>query len=138
LTPPEVGASELVPDNWARLVEQLGLLGMVYNIASNCQLVAVEGDTLRFVLDEGNASLFNDGHSDKIRLALENYFDRPLSVAIEVGSPPGETPAMQRARAARERQAEAVAEIERDQRLQQLLAQFDGKLDPGSIAPMDS
>ena len=138
LSPAAGGVGELVPDNWSRLVEQLGLLGMVYSIASNCQLIAVDGDTLRFVLDEGNASLFNDSHGDKIRLALENYFERPLSVAREVGSPPGETPAMQRDRATRERQAEAVAEIERDQRVQQLLARFDGKLDPGSSAPMDS
>jgi DNA polymerase-3 subunit gamma/tau len=130
--------SSLAPDDWPLLLEQLGLLGMVYSIASNCQLLAVDGDRLSFVLDEGNASLFNDGHSDKIRLALQNYFDRSLSVSIEVGTPPGETPAMQRARADRERQAEAVAEIECDERLQQLLARFDGELDPGSIAPMDS
>jgi DNA polymerase-3 subunit gamma/tau len=131
-------ASDIAPHKWPQLLDRLGLLGMVYNIASNCQLLAVDGDSLSFVLDEGNASLFNDGHRDKIRLALQNYFDRPLSVAIEVGTPPGETPAMLRARAARERQAEAVAEIERDERLQQLLARFDGELDLGSIAPMDS
>lgn len=128
----------LTVEGWPQLLEQLGLLGMVYSIASNCQLLQVEGDKLSFVLDEGNASLFNAGHSDKIRLALQNYFDRPIAVTIEVGVPPGETPAMQRARAARERQAEAVEEIEGDERLQQLLARFDGELDPGSIAPMDS
>ena len=132
------GTAVLAPERWPQLLEQLGLLGMVYNIASNCELVAVDGDSLSFVLDEGNASLFNEGHSDRIRLALQNYLHRPLSVWIEVGTPPGEPPAMQHARAARERQAEAVAEIERDERLQQLLARFDGELDPGSIAPMDS
>ena len=130
--------AEPEPENWPGLLEQLGLLGMVYSIASNCELVSVQGQELRFVLDENNASLFNPGHSDKIRLALQNYFDRELSVSIDVGAPPGETPAMQQARAARERQQAAVAEIEADQRLQALIARFDGELDRASIAPMDS
>ena len=136
--PPVGEVIELTPGAWPNLLEALGLLGMVYSIASNCQLVAVDGTALHFVLDESNASLFNTGHSDKIRLALQNYFDRELSVTIDVGQPPGETPAMRTARAARERQAEAVAEIEGDQRLQALMARFDGELDPASIAPMES
>ena len=51
---------------------------------------------------------------------------------------PGETPAMVAARAARERQALAVAEIDSDERLQALLTRFDGELDRASIAPTDS
>lgn len=130
--------AQLREDNWAQLLDKLGLLGMVLSIASNCQLVEVQGTALKFILDEGNASLFNSGHSDKIRLALQNYFNRELSVSIEVGVPPGETPAMRHARAVRERQQEAVAEIEADQQLHSLITRFDGELDRSSIAPMDS
>ena len=125
------------PDNWCQLLPQLGLLGMVQNIASNMQLVSASNGQLDFVLDADNASLFNDGHSDKIRLALQNYFDRELSVSISVGTPPGETPAMRQARAASERQQQAVTEIENDERLQALIAHFDGELDRASIAPLD-
>ena len=137
---PKDGASAVAlnPADWPRLLENLGLLGMVYNIASNCELIQADGPSLHFVLDVGNASLFNASHRDKIRLALQNYFERELSVSIEVGQPRGETPAMQTVRAARERQAEAVAEIESDRELQSLIARFDGELDPASIAPMDS
>lgn len=128
---------DLAPAVWPALLDKLGLLGMVYNIAANCELVAVDGSALTFVLDADNASLFNDDHSDKIRMALQNYFDRELSVSISVGVPQGETPAMRKARAASERQAQAVAEIESDSRLQALIARFDGELDPASIAPLD-
>ncbi|TDG13742.1 DNA polymerase III subunit gamma/tau [Seongchinamella unica] len=127
----------VTPENWCELLPQLGLLGMVQNIASNMQLLTVTGDTLEFVLDADNASLFNDGHRDKIRLALQNYFDCELSVSISVATPPGETPAMRQARARNERQQRAVAEIENDPRLQALLANFDGELDITSIAPLD-
>ncbi|RLQ22918.1 DNA polymerase III subunit gamma/tau [Seongchinamella sediminis] len=140
---PQTGAEEgasitgATPENWCQLLPRLGLLGMVQNIASNMQLLEVNGDRLEFVLDADNASLFNDGHRDKIRLALQNYFERELSVVISVGTPPGETPAMRQARARNERQQRAVAEIESDPRLRALIANFDGELDPASIAPLD-
>ena len=125
------------PENWGQLLPQLGLVGMVQNIASNMALVSCVDDKLEFVLDADNASLFNDGHRDKIRLALQNYFDRELSVSISVGALVTETPAMCLARAAQERQLRAVAEIESDPRLQTLITNFDGELDRASIAPLD-
>jgi DNA polymerase-3 subunit gamma/tau len=82
--------------------------------------------------------LFNEGHRDKIRLALENYFGEPLEVSIDTGEPDLETPAMRQQRLAVERHREAVSEIENDPQLQQLIARFDGELDPASIMPTDS
>ena len=145
--PPEVPEStskvtgvilEPSPENWPQLLSQLGLLGMVQSIASNMQLIEAAAGQLEFVLDTDNASLFNDGHRDKIRLALQNYLDRELSVSITVGEPPGETPAMIQAKAASERQKQAVEAIESDPRLQALITKFDGQLDRASIAPLDS
>jgi DNA polymerase-3 subunit gamma/tau len=128
----------LTPDNWPCLLERLGLLGIVYNIASHCELRQRSRNHLYFVLDAANSSLFNDGHGEKIRLALENYFEQPLQVSIEPGEPEQETPAMRQQRRAAERQREAVAEIESDPQLQQLIARFDGELDLASIVPTDS
>ena len=82
--------------------------------------------------------LFNPGHAERIRLALQNYFDTPVSVSIEPGRPTGETPAMRLAREREERQREAEAAIESDVRVQQLIQRFDGELDRGSITPLDS
>jgi DNA polymerase-3 subunit gamma/tau len=132
-----VPLAELATDNWPHLLEHLGLLGIVYNIASHCELRSRSANQLEFVLDEANASLFNDGHSEKIRLALENYFGQPLQLSITAGKPGSETPAKRQERLARERQLEAVAEIEGDPLLQQLITRFDGELDRASIAPTD-
>jgi len=127
----------LQPDSWPALLEQLGLAGIVYNIAAHCVLAHRDDRALSFVLDPGNASLFNDGHAEKIRLALENFFGVSLSVTITPGELPGETPAMRRDRQARERQRAAVDAIEGDAQLQSLIAQFDGELDRSSILPTD-
>jgi DNA polymerase-3 subunit gamma/tau len=133
-----MGSSALSPEGWPVLLDQLGLVGIVHNIAAHCELRARQGDALEFILDEAHSSLFNDSHADKIRLALENYFDAKLSVSIVPGQVLAETPAGRAERLRQERQSEAVAEIEADTQLQALIARFDGELDRASITPLDS
>jgi len=123
---------------WPDLLARLGLAGMVLSIASHCALEQQQGSEFRFVLDDNQLGLFNPGHAERIRLALQNYFDTPVSVSIEPGRPTGETPAMRLAREREERQREAEAAIESDVRVQQLIQRFDGELDRGSITPLDS
>ncbi len=124
-------------ENWFELLDLLGLAGIVYNIASHCELHNRAGNALQFVLDEAHAALFNAGHSDKLRLALENYFGHSISVSVVPGPLQGETPAMRTARLAARRQAEAVVSIEGDPQLQALINRFDGELDRSSIHPTD-
>lgn len=128
---------DLAPDTWCHLLELLGLGGIVYNIASHCELRSRDGDNLEFILDADNASLFNDSHCDKMRMALDNYFGRSLSVNLTQGAVQRETPAMRTARLAGERQQEAIVAIEGDTQLQALIARFDGELDRSSIVPTD-
>lgn len=130
--------AQLRSDNWHVLLENLGLHGIVYNIASHCVLSSCQGTALKFVLDENNATLFNDGHRSKISVVLENYFNTSLSVSVESGEVARETPAMHRQRLMAERQALAVSEIENDSLLLQLIERFDGELDRSTIAPLDS
>jgi DNA polymerase-3 subunit gamma/tau len=134
---PRFALQDFNRENWYQLLNLLGLTGIIYNIAANCELQRRDGFDLHFVLDADNAGLFNDSHSDKLRLALGNYFEHPLSVSIVPGQPSGETPAMRAARQAQLRQAEAVVAIEADPQLQALIARFDGELDHASILPTD-
>jgi DNA polymerase III subunit gamma/tau len=128
---------ELASDNWYQLLELLGLTGIIYNIASHCELQRCEGSSLHFVLDNGHAALFNHSHSDKLGAALGNYLRQPVSVSVTPGEVRTETPAMRLARLALQRQAEAIDAIEGDPHLQALIARFDGRLDRSSILPTD-
>ena len=123
---------------WHRLLEQLGLGGIVYTIAINCVLSSRVGSHLAFVLDQANAALFNKGHVQQIRTALEKHFGCELTVEIQPGEAQDETPALRQARLRRERQQAAVATIEADPLLQELITRFDGELDRSSITPVDS
>lgn len=135
--PAQIELGHLATDNWHRLLDQLGLKGMIHNIASHCELRGREGSALQFVLDQAHSTLLNDSHGGKLQMALENFFDVKVSVTLEPGFVQGETPAMRTARLAEERQAEAVVAIEDDPQVQALINRFDGELDRSSIHPTD-
>ncbi|MEP6390908.1 MAG: DNA polymerase III subunit gamma/tau [Halioglobus sp.] len=128
----------LSPETWADSLQAAGLVGIVYTIASNCELRARDGDELTMILDPDNAALFNDSHITKIRLALENYYGQSLQVSITPGELQRETPAMIELRRKGERQQEAEQSIYSDAMLQQLIDRFDGTVDPASITPTDT
>jgi DNA polymerase-3 subunit gamma/tau len=133
-----ISLADLTQESWHQLLELLGITGIVYNIASHCELQGREGNTLNFVLDSTHAALFNQGHSDKLGSALGNYFGESVSAIVTPGNVCTETPAMRLARLARERQEEAIDAIEGDPQLQSLIARFDGRLDRSSIQPTDA
>ena len=134
---PTFSLDQLNTQSWPMLLNQLGLHGIVYNIASHCELRSCIESTLVFILDENNASLFNDKHRSRIAMVLENYFDTKLSVSVDCGVPLGETPASQKLRLVAQRQCEAVISIESDPVLKQLIERFDGELIHSSIIPLD-
>jgi len=136
--PAERNLAALSADTWPAVLDTLGVTGIVYNIASHCQLLSNSGGEVRLVLDQDNAGLFNAGHVDKIQQALEQFYDCPVSLVIEPGEPCGETPALRRQRLARERQQAAEMAIRDDPHVQSLLSRFDGELDFTSIAPIDN
>ncbi|MBT5198382.1 MAG: DNA polymerase III subunit gamma/tau, partial [Gammaproteobacteria bacterium] len=63
-------------------------------------------------------------------------YGQEIKVSIEVGAPSVETPAQGAEREKQQSLAQAVADIQGDQYVQQLIESFNGKLDPKSIAPL--
>ncbi|MEE4189960.1 MAG: DNA polymerase III subunit gamma/tau [Halieaceae bacterium] len=126
----------LEPARWPDLLDRLGLSGLVYNVASHCELRQVDGDHAWFVLDEGNASLYNAGHGQRIAAALGKYYGREFRVEIEPGSPRYETPAQRAHRLLEERQAQALESIESDPGVKLLLDRFEGSIDRDSVTPI--
>ena len=57
-------------------------------------------------------------------------------MVIEVGETKAETPAQQDARERQEQQAKAVEEIENDKHVQQLVENFNGRIDVDSVSPL--
>ncbi len=126
----------LEPARWPDLLDRLELTGLVYNVASHCELRQVDGDRAWFILDEGNASLYNEAQGQRIAVALGKYFGREYRVEIEPGSPRYETPAQRAQRLLEERQAKALESIESDPGVKLLLERFEGSIDRDSVTPI--
>jgi DNA polymerase-3 subunit gamma/tau len=126
----------LEPARWAELLDKLPLKGIVYNVASHCELRQVDGEKAYMVLDEANASLYSDSQAQRIAAALSDYLGGNIEVILEVGVPRYETPASRARRLLEERRAQAVASIEADPKVQLLLERFEGTLDRESITPI--
>ena len=132
---PEFLAPEFAPSKWSEILEALPLSGVAASLAANCQLFSVDKYQCILKLSEPHTSLWNETYEKRIAAALSDLYNQKVQVSIEVGKIIGETPAEGSERRKREEFEIAVAEMERDESVQQLINNFNGRLDPASIAP---
>jgi DNA polymerase-3 subunit gamma/tau len=129
-------APEFTPANWVEILEALSLSGVTASLAANCELYRTDDQQCVLKLSENHASLWNKTYQGRIEEALGLLYGREIKVSIEVGAPGVETPAQHAAREKQQSLAQAVADIQGDQHVRQLIESFNGKLDPKSIAPL--
>ena len=111
------------------------LRGPARQLAGNCQLVAREGNHLRFILDDRAGSLHTRQLEDRIVHALRQLVGESATLEIERGGA-GDTPARRDERARDERLDAARASLERDPNVQALRERFGAVLQPDSIKPV--
>src|SRR5690606_2403601 len=93
-----IALDRLQPGDWITLFEALELSGVTRSMAAHAVLEAVKGESLHLVLDERNATLFNDEHRKGIEQALAKHFGTELRLQMRVAAVEGETPAAWRRR----------------------------------------
>lgn len=128
--------ASLTPAIWLHRFDDLGFGGVVGSIASHCILQQVEGDKLLLVLDQDNATLFNENHSDRIQAHLSVTLNAPIKLLIEQRAVTSETPAALRKRLQIERKQKALSDMQADPTVQALLQDFGGVLDTESVVPV--
>ena len=127
---------EFTPLNWVEILEALSLSGVAASLAANCQLYSADGQQCVLKLSENHASLWNKTYEVRIEEASGQLYGHEIKVSIEVGVPSVETPAQLTEREKQQSFAQAVVDIQGDQYVQKLIENFNGKLDPQSIAPL--
>lgn len=123
---------------WLELFPQLPVSGMTGNIAANCTLIAADGDDWLLHLDPGQGALFNTTQQRRLNEALNQHLGRTLNLRIELVLPEQETPAQAAARKRAERQQGAVASIEQDPLIQQMIKLFGAKVRQDTIEPVEA
>jgi DNA polymerase-3 subunit gamma/tau len=122
--------------DWGTLVELLRLTGMARMLAQHCELVHRDDQRIELSVPKVHERLLDKPYQDKLRAALQQHFGATLRVAFRVGDGNGNSPAALADRERQRRQAEAVAEIEQDPFVRELVENFDARIVESTIKPI--
>ena len=126
------------PDTWAEFIGKTGVNGAPRQLAEHCAVKRSTSDGLVLVLASGAAHLNTERVRKRLLDQLRKLFSGRVSVRIEVGEPPGPTPAQIRAEGQSERMRRARESVEGDPLVKDMQTRFDAVLELESIQPLES
>ena len=130
-------AASVPPDeDWQTTLDALKLSGMARELAQHCQRDRVTATHVVLGLATTHRHLLMKPAQDKLALALGEHFGRRLQLTIELREAAGTTPAAAAQRRRDERQDSAVASIEQDEFVREVIESFDATLIESSIKPV--
>jgi DNA polymerase-3 subunit gamma/tau len=133
--PPPAAAGGVT--DWHAVVASLPLAGLPKQLAQHCELAEATDAQISLRLPPAHKSLLNTkAPQDKLQSELQNYFGRPVKLVIVVAEPEGQTPAERSRSEKRERQEKAIAAIEGDPFVRDVVDLFDANIDESTIKPV--
>jgi DNA polymerase-3 subunit gamma/tau len=121
---------------WPEWVEQLGLSGMARMLAQHCELVSSDATRVELKIAQSHQHLLDGPYQDRLKAALEQYLGGRLKLVIQLADSAGASPAAIADRDKQQRQAQAVAAIEKDPFVRELVDTFDARIVGSSIKPL--
>lgn len=137
--PPVVAAAPsaaMQPADWPQLVDQLGLKGMTRELAQHSACQSFIDGLLVLNLPATHRQLLMPASEQRLAQALTEKMGTAVRIRFDVVEQVGVTAATLKKEAAEERMNNAVAAIESDPLVQELIDVFDAKLIDGSIRPL--
>ena len=128
--------TQLDASSWATTVDQLGLKGMARELVQHSAFAAFNDGLLVLNLPATHRQLLMPASEQRVMQALSELTGQPVKVRFDVVEQVGITAAAIKKEAATERQNTAVAAIESDPVVRELIDTFDAKLIDGSIRPV--
>jgi DNA polymerase-3 subunit gamma/tau len=123
-------------DDWHALVGRLGLAGMARQLAQHCELAELGETQVSLRLPPAHKHLLGRAQQDKLQAELQAHFGRPVKVLIVLEDVASETPAERARNVQRLRQEEAIASIEGDPFVRDVVDMFDASIDEATIKPL--
>src|SRR5262245_25099365 len=121
---------------WSELIEQLGLTGMARMLAQHCELLERDKSRIELKIAQAHQHLLEKPYQDRLKTALQQHFGAPIRVSIVLAESVGSSPAAITDREKQDRQAEAIAAIEQDPFVRELVENFDARVIESSIKPL--
>ena len=130
-------------DDWIEVARQIGGVGMDAQLASNMAFLRRSDDILLLQIDIQHRHLHTSNNLQGLNARLQPLLLTPVRLEIlEINTEAGEVFAAETltrvlTREAEARQQAAVVSIEQDPLVLQLCQRVDGKVDPGSVRPLE-
>jgi DNA polymerase-3 subunit gamma/tau len=122
--------------DWGEIVEQLGVNGMARMLAQYCELVKFDSREIALKLPRAHERLLEKPYQERLKSALQKRYGASLKVSISIGEGNGNSPAAIADRERQEKEARAIAEIEQDPFVRELVENFDARVNEASIKPI--
>jgi DNA polymerase-3 subunit gamma/tau len=123
-------------ENWNQIIAALQIGGRTRELANNCILDSLDDTVCRLLIDPGFQRVGTVAE-ERLRDALQKYYGRPLKLQITPQVSQQMTPALEQQKARENRQQAAVDAIHADPNVQALRDEFDARILPGSIEPLN-
>ena len=134
-TPQTTEPQEGIP--WHDMVIAMNLPGLTRELANNCILESVDDQECRLILDP-KVQVRSSRAEEKLQIAVQSYYGKSLKLVIRTEAIASDTPAVKIQKDRLSRQQEAVDAIENDENIQALKTNFDARVIPGSIEPVEN
>ena len=131
-------AALMAAADWRGVIRALGLGGMIRELAQHCEWLGFDEGGVRLRLSHTHRHLLdvNRNAVERMQEQLGAALGRPLKIVVALGEIAGETPAQRDEAERRGRHAEAVAALESDPFVRELIERFDATLVEASVRPI--
>ncbi len=133
---PQDSKKKLSELDWNALVSELPLAGMERMLAHNCQLIAWRDERIELRVPHAQRHLVKRAYQDRLKLALEQHLGTRVRLEISVGAGDGNTLAEIQGRQNQQRQNEAMAAIDSDPFVRDLIEDLDARVRSSTIKPV--
>jgi len=136
-TPEPTAANYSINNDWAAMIQAMGLKGLTRQLADNCILIKID-DKFCYLEIDPNHALTGTKSKEKLETALQNYYQKPLQLRIGARQSNNvSTPAVRQQQVREDRQQAAVDSINSDVNIYALKEHFEARIMPGTIVPID-
>jgi DNA polymerase-3 subunit gamma/tau len=126
---------EITPQHWLAIYLALGVKGVLQSTVANCLLISCANRELFFLLDQTKGALFDESHRQRFNDLLNDYFDAPVKIYIDVAalSPDMITPAMAAENKRQQALAHAINRLNQEPLVHDLQAQLGAVLNVATV-----
>lgn len=119
------GGRRAFDGDWPALAKLLKVSGMTRQLAQQSELKSFDGDALELCVPSGMKHMLEKSYQDKLKTALQEHFGRPIQLGVRIGGTTGNTV-----------QDQAVASIQQDAFVRNMVENLDATIIPSSIKPV--